>query len=360
MIKRCKVENFKSLKSSELKNLKRINLFGGKNNTGKTTLMEALFLFQDRLNPECFLRLHSWRGVGLIQKDTSELYAPFFYEYNTDKAISIEVEEFNLEIKKLKINLKNDNQKSISLNNFKLSNIDSSTKVINNDSLEMTLDYSGKGSGKSREHIIHKFEEDNNFNVNVKNVRPNEVRKAVFLVAKQLTNYNENAVRFGELVKENTENEILNFLKIIEPRLSSISTIQLRDNTSTLYGDIGLKKKIPLNYMGDGITRILSILLAIIDTRNGIVFIDEIENGIHHSVMKEVWSMIDKASKKYNCQVFVTTHSYECLASLLEGAQESKDELSYVRLERVGNEIKSKEYDYEMLEIAIKQGWEVR
>lgn len=56
MIRSCEIENFKSLKHLYLSDLKRINLFGGKNNAGKTTLLEALFLFFDRMNPNMLIR----------------------------------------------------------------------------------------------------------------------------------------------------------------------------------------------------------------------------------------------------------------------------------------------------------------
>ncbi|WP_394120323.1 ATP/GTP-binding protein [Planococcus donghaensis] len=359
MIQRYKVKNFKSLKGSEIKNFKRINLLGGKNNTGKTTLMESIFLFHDRLNPECFIRLHAWRGVQTIKMESPELFGPLFYNYDTDKKIDIEIEYTNKSTQNLMINLIEDLNKQISLSNINLNNIDNTTKTLNNEHLEMKVKYTGN-LNKKQELITHSLEGDNNLSVNATDVNPRNIKKAVFLVAKHISNENENAIRYGELVKRNEESEIIEFLKVIEPRLKSINAVQLHDNTSMIYGDIGLKKKVPLNYMGDGITRIFSILLAIISLPNGIVFIDEIENGIHYSVMSQVWEMIDKASKKYDCQIVATTHSYECLASLVEGTSNSSDEINYIRLERKGDDIISKEYDFDMLEVAIQQGWEVR
>lgn len=64
-----------------------------------------------------------------------------------------------------------------------------------------------------------------------------------------------------------------------------------------LYVDIGINKKIPMSFMGDGISRLTSILLAILTTKNGIVFIDEIENGIHYSVQNKIWMSNPKSCK---------------------------------------------------------------
>lgn len=358
MIKQCKVKNFKSLQDCEMANFKRITLLGGKNNTGKTALMEALFLFVDRLNPECFIRLHAWRGVQTIKMNSSELFGPIFYNYDTSRKIEIEITDHKNAIENLTIETTKDNSKKISLNEIDLNNLDATTRAMNTEVLKMRTKFSGSKTRK-QELITHTLE-GNNLNVQADDVKPNEIKTAVFLVAKPPQGDNGNALRYGDLVKENEESEILEFLKFIEPRLKSITTIQVQENLTMLYGDIGLKKKIPLNYMGDGITRILSILLAIVSTKDGIVFVDEIENGIHHSVMSDVWNMVNKASQKFNCQVIATTHSYECLSSLVVGTEATQNDISYVRLERKVDKIISKEYDYEMLQTAIEQGWEVR
>ena len=358
MIKQCKVRNFKSLQDCEMTNFKRITLLGGKNNTGKTALMEALFLFVDRLNPECFIRLHAWRGVQALKMNSSELFDPIFYNYDTSKKIEIEITDSKNAIENLVIETIKDNNKKISINQIDLNNLDAATHVMNTEVLKMRTKFSGSKTRK-QEIITHTLER-NNLNVQADDVKPNEIKTAVFLVAKPPPGDNGNALRYGDLVKENEEFEILEFLKFIEPRLKAITTIQVQENLTMLYGNIGLKKKVPLNYMGDGITRILSILLAIVSTKNGIVFVDEIENGIHHSVMSDVWQMINKASQKFNCQVIATTHSYECLSSLVIGTEATKNDISYVRLERKIDRIVSKEYDYDMLQTAIEQGWEVR
>lgn len=150
------------------------------------------------------------------------------------------------------------------------------------------------------------------------------------------------------------------FLKIIEPRLKSLSSVTMGD-TSLIHGDIGLSRKIPVSYMGDGISRLLSIILSIATTKNGIVLIDECENGIHHSVMPKIWEAIAKAAREYNCQVICTTHSYECLEAAQEGISgELADDFSYVRIDREKNKRVAKCFDHEMLSMALKNNMEVR
>ena len=57
---------------------------------------------------------------------------------------------------------------------------------------------------------------------------------------------------------------------------------------------------IPLKSLGDGITRLFAASLALAVSRNGFLVVDEVENGIHHSIQHEFWSMILKAAHKYN------------------------------------------------------------
>lgn len=359
MIKECQIKNFKSLKECNLKAFNRITLLGGKNNTGKTALMEAIFLSMDRLNPECFMRLHAWRGIQGLKVDGTELFGPLFYDYDISQKIEIIITHKNGIKEDLKIELEKQDTKKISLKEIDFQNLNSETKILKNENrLKMITKFSGKSSRK-QEEVIHSIE-GNDLNVQLKDTRPQDIKEAIFLIAKQLLGDNGNSLRYSQLVKNNEEKEILTFLKVIEPRLISLSTVQLNDNLTAIYGDIGLKKKVPLSYMGDGITRVLSILLSIIVNKDGVVFVDEIENGIHHSIMEDVWKIIDEASQKNNCQVIATTHSYECLASFTSATKNSSNDVSYIRLERENNKVLSKEYDYSMLEVAMEQGWEVR
>ena len=109
--------------------------------------------------------------------------------------------------------------------------------------------------------------------------------------------------------------------------------------------------------------RLSSIALAIGSTRNGVVLVDEIENGLHHSVMKKVWGGIAQFAREFNVQVFATTHSWECIRSAHEAF--SEDELYDFRLHRLErikdtDDVRAVTYDQETLDIALKKELEVR
>jgi hypothetical protein len=174
---------------------------------------------------------------------------------------------------------------------------------------------------------------------------------AIFLAATSRISPQEDAVRFGQLDILGKQQEIIDFLReTVEPRLTGLSTIAVGDQ-SLIHAQLeGSARKIPVSYMGDGMARLLSVILVLTTTANGYVFIDELENGIHYSAFPKVWLGIVKAAQRFNCQVFATTHSYECLQAAIQGLPEDlRDQFCYVRLERSGEHISGRTYAYEVL-----------
>ncbi len=102
------------------------------------------------------------------------------------------------------------------------------------------------------------------------------------------------------------------------------------------------------------------ISLALANCRDGILLIDEVENGIHHSVQPELWRMIFRAAEDSNVQVVAATHSWDCIASFAVAAVESPSDGTLYRLERVGDDLHAIRYSEEDLEVAAQQRIEVR
>ena len=188
--------------------------------------------------------------------------------------------------------------------------------------------------------------------------------KAVMLTARNRPNPSSDADRFGKLDVAGRQDEILQVLQVMEPNLRSLSTIRMGPSF-LIHGDVGLGRKIPVLYMGDGLSRLLSMALAIATNRDGLVVIDEIENGIHHSVMEDVWEAIFKASEVFNCQIVATTHSYECLEAAHRACSHglfdsSGDLFSYVRLAGDNGSATANIFDCDLLGTALGAEMEVR
>ena len=92
---------------------------------------------------------------------------------------------------------------------------------------------------------------------------------------------------------------------------------------------------IPIGTMGDGMWRMLAMAIAITQCRGGVLLVDEIDTGLHYSVMAEMWRLIFRAAKEFDVQLFATTHSYDCVYSLaqISGEADSRNPVTVQRIE---------------------------
>jgi ABC-type microcin C transport system duplicated ATPase subunit YejF len=119
-------------------------------------------------------------------------------------------------------------------------------------------------------------------------------------------------------------------------------------------------RPVPLKSLGDGVTRLFAAALALANSRDGFLIVDEAENGIHYSVQRDFWRLIMRAAHQHNVQVLATTHSSDCVRGFARAAAEINAEGVYVRLERDGDQVRAVGYTEEELETVAEQGIEVR
>ena len=123
----------------------------------------------------------------------------------------------------------------------------------------------------------------------------------------------------------------------------------------------GESAPVPLKSLGDGAIRLFEVALALANSRNGFLVIDEAENGIHYSIQRDFWRMILQIAREGNVQVVATTHSWDCVRGFAQAATEFEDaEGVLIRLERDDDGMRAIEYSEEELKIAAEQGIEVR
>lgn len=358
MITSFSIKGFKQFTDILLDNLKPLTLIGGKNNTGKTTILEALFMFYDRANPEVTMRHLSWRGVGSVALNSDSLWAPIFNFYDINNLIEMEVHDKKRK-EKFCVKHNKEFQKSMfgsSSPEGIIPKIDTSQQSLSTESLEFIYYVDDKKVGNS-----HLTLEGPRLGMHVENiVMPPPFKKVTFIASGAQRNPMEDSARFGQLDIHGQTNSITEILKIIEPNLKSLATIAQGDH-AFIYGDIGLPRKIPVSHMGEGTAKLLSIILAIATNENGIVLIDEIENGWHYSVLPDILKTIYEVAKRYNCQIITTTHSYEMKQSLLRGlSSEEIADVAYIRLDKEKGSIQPKIYETEILVAALERGWETR
>ena len=123
----------------------------------------------------------------------------------------------------------------------------------------------------------------------------------------------------------------------------------------------GQNDPVPLRSLGDGAVRLFGVALALANSRDGFLLIDEAENGIHHTVQHDFWRMVLLTAQANNIQVLATTHSSDCVKGFARAARETeKVEGVLVRLSRQYDDLRAVEYLEEELAIAADQGIEVR
>ncbi len=133
------------------------------------------------------------------------------------------------------------------------------------------------------------------------------------------------------------------------------------NNTPVVHADVGLDRLIPIALLGDGIQRLISWTLTFRAASGGLMLIDEVENGIHHSKLHDLWRSIALFAKQYEVQVFATTHSLECVNTARRVFEDFEaNDFHYLRLDRVKDEIEAKSFDRDMLETALGLDWEIR
>ena len=350
------IKNFKGIKQLKIDKLSKLTIIGGKNNCGKSSLMEAMSMLFKRMDPNIVIQHSISRGVNVIPTEPEFMWAPVFNDFDLTKKIEIN-SKFKGKTKKLEIEVQKNVKRNIPVGPLPFNSIQNTSVSIAD---VLYLKFSDEKSVSEKSGIY--LEQNGGFSLNVEHTSPYKPIPTAYFSSRQISNQNEDSERLGRIDINNNVNDVLEVMRSIVPEISSITAIRV-SNASMIYVDLGKEKKFPVSYMGDGISRLLSIVLAIATCRSGIVFIDEIENGLHYSVIKDVWKGVVNASNKFDCQIVATTHSHEFLTSACEAMKEldaNEPDFSYIRLVKKDDEVFGKAFDYTMLDYAIVSEMEIR
>ena len=367
MFENLRIKNFRLFDDLEIGELKRINLLAGRNNTGKTAVLEAMFLLADVGSPNRVLEIKAIRGIGESQGEAGRLpkayWKPLFSKLSMLRPIEISGKHSNLGRMDLDIFLTRRGSTGVP-EPYRPATLQQAQGMPSVAPDAQLPDLGEKLIDPWALHLSWKrAAEHKACDVRVTDHGLEIVRtefdipfQAVFLSSATASS-EEDAVRLSELRARKQGELLTKALQIVEPRLESVEGISA-GGAPTIWGDIGLPELTPLSAMGEGIKRVARIVLAMSVARGGIVLIDEIENGFHHSIMSKVWAVIEEAALQFDAQVIATTHSYECVMAAHEALS---DEWRLHRLDRTkdGSSL-CVTYDTETVEAAIRHDLEVR
>ncbi len=344
MIESIKIDNFRGIHRCKIEGLTQVNLFFGKNNCGKSSLLESLFLVCGQSNPLLPATLNAMRTYTRLTE--SDIHY-FFYQMNAASEIQIETtgaQERHLAITTFQ------EAADVSAGNV-------STELNHRYGLRMKY-HTTDGELTSEVHYdlgkTNQIEQRHQVDK-----RYTEQLKCVYLSPR----YDSNASMEGlqNIYLNKDESFLSEALKVLEPAAQNPVFMD-----GVMLVDTGLPQRIPINLMGDGIRKIVSFLTSIYACRGGVVLIDELSNGFHYSVMRPMWEMVIRAAIRNNVQIFATTHDEDAIRGFQQAAlkvhtEEGRDVASGFKLQRIGDdELKSYHFSVAQLGYAMEQETEVR
>jgi len=347
------IENFRGIERLEITDLKKINLLVGRNQCGKTSILEAIFLLSGMSNPILPLNIHQFRNLLLTD---DEDFCFMFRNLDFGNSISIE-------------GSLDDKRRSLSITprymNYEKQLPNSSPQKAQIDPQDRFT--TSTTSVRSIEGLLFDFRDSRGTKFETFcSLKGKETGLAAeYKEPLRCTYLNPYSIflqldkKVEELLVKKKLNRIIEVLREIDWRVEDIRL----GTGGMIYVDLGLEKLVPINIMGDGIRRILAFLAAMSDTKNGVLLVDEIDNGFHHTSLPVAWKALFAASKEYNVQIIATTHSYECIEAFSKTHDEIEPQDDNVRLFRIGNEDNTHQsfsFDTQVLRTGIEKAFEVR
>lgn len=347
MFKALEIKNLRGIKFAEIEGLSQINLFFGKNNCGKSTVLEALFLISGQSNPTLPLSINSLRNYTKFGED--DLKTEFYY-LNPENKISISVtgdEKRHLEISQIK-----SHSNTVDLDSLRNG---SSENAANRYGLK--LEYSIEDRNFSSDFIL----QEGNLKTGKANIDQSYKENILSQYIPSANVQGSLNEEFAKIIANKQEYYILSALKEIDPNIIDIQLVG-----DEILVDIGAAQRLPINMTGDGLRKLLMIIISVFRCRNGILLIDEIDNGLHFSAMKVLWKAILRVTRENNVQLFATTHNIDSLKGLnniLDNGDYSsyRDNISAFKLIKNREGVVSAlKYDYPSFSYSINQELEMR
>ena len=331
-------ENFRGFERFEIHNLKRINLLAGPNGSGKSTLLEAMFIHSGAGILRLLPIVNSWRGFNRYLLNpttpTSEPWSYFLYQLKTENSVKLSGVYGDGISRSVLFQLVPDHSVQLGTQSE-----GESARVLTIDPRIATavpltkIQYTvTDGEGVKRYEMRFQNEQL------AQSPEPEPRRISSAHIGTHSVNLDSQMIQvFSKLRLEGQKDLLIRSLRLVAPELIDLEILKpadedqiyaIRSNDNTV--------PLPLSLLGGGAVRIALIVLSCALVRDsGTIFIDEIENGLHHSILPQFWQAIDEASRLFNVQVFATTHSIEIIQAANQVfREENASDFGYFRMRR--------------------------
>ena len=352
MLKEIEIQNFRCFEQIKISGFERVNLIGGKNNAGKTALLEALFL-------NVAQNAGSIAGLNTLRMESSKSidkrgWDNFFYSLNKDAIIVIHGKDDSNFVNKTEIWLDESGNVDNIFSDQNVERLRQSFLQYKDDLLVLNI----------------KLNRDNKETVSSPAIatsttlmsQSNELAKLLFIASCMRSSGADLTEEFDLARLNDKGSEVLKAFQVIDPAIESVESFSIGE--PTLYLRRKGEKRLPLSLFGDAMNRVAEIILKLVNSEHKILLIDEIENGIHHTNQRNFWRVLFRLAVELDTQIFATTHSLEMLQAFADVGLELNKECSsaYFELARKlkTNQIIGSRLDLETLSYAIEHQEGVR
>jgi predicted ATPase len=357
------IRRFRAFEELEIERLGRVNLIIGKNNVGKTSLLEALWLYAYQGVPAIVWQILESRDEGQRPKtmmaveraephDPAPIIRRLFCQPTSNKNGTIQIGPIGSPEQTLSIEVAWYVSRTDEDGSRKLVPVEPGfSETVDN------LIPALKNRIGTQENIYR-----------IDRVTPgilNERLRCVFVSANGVQAAMVSRL-WDSISLTDLEEDVLAALRLIAPRVERVSLVEKRRSIRDaeripIVKTSDTDDPVPLRSLGEGMNRLFGLALALVNAKEGVFLIDEIESGLHYSVQPDVWRLVFQVARRLNVQVFATTHSWDCITAFQQAAKEyEQDEGMLVRLTQKKGRIVADMFDEDDLEVVTREGIEVR
>lgn len=366
MITKFEIENFRCFEKMTMVDLARVNLIGGKNNSGKTALLEALYLnHAPTVESINFLRRFRGENLETVKELPERAWDNLFLDPQRGVrfGLSATLGDGSISTVHLKIddNIKNDGFNKIDEGQngsdqfLGPSAFESSAKNI-----EAILSVS---QSAPKDTLLFSLKADASTGIEVSRKRkPTVIRQIVFIPAGLKSSGSDLARAFDKAELNNNIGPVLEVIRVIDTSVVEAKTFNI--GQPTLYLKREGQRFLPISLFGEALNRVVDFTLRVVNGGNETLLIDEIENGIHYTNQRELWQMLFKLAVEFDTQIFATTHSWEMIQAFRDVGLEAGNDAVGAYFELAPNvrtgRITAIKHDLETLDYAVERGMRIR